>query len=193
MTDTEIYIFNTIKTCIWSGFYSLDDILVMMEDLIEDECFENDEACNEDALEQLAKEEWQNKMGQEKQWPEITDCDRLDLLFRQLTEQGIISIQNAGYDISEGIEYVSEILEEIGDEDLIGYCFYHEQDIERALENDVLFLAFGDLDDLDVQKIEVGKKIVEIIKKNGFDAKWDESPDSRIEIDPIKWQRRFDE
>ena len=182
-----------MKTFIWSGFYNLDDALVIMDDLIEDECFEKDEACDEDYLINLVKEEWQTKIAQEQQCPKITDCDRLDLLFRKFSEQGIVAIQNAGADLSEGIEYISEILEEIGNEDIIGYCFYHEQDIERALEDDILTLAFGDLDDIDIQKIEIGKKIIEIIQEQGLSAKWDGSPDNYIEITPIKWQRRFEE
>ena len=67
-------------------------------------------------------------------WPAITDCDKLDAVFEALNEQGIVSIQNAGYTQSDGY---SDVMEMHGDSDdptsNIGYCFFHQQDLERAL------------------------------------------------------------
>ncbi len=77
----------------------------------------------------------------------------------------MISLQNAGYTQSEGLEDVSEIWNKGGAHasPIIGYCFYHGQDLERAVNGEGLMLTFGDINGTDERGIEVGKIIAEVL------------------------------
>ena len=77
-----------------------------------------------------------------------------------------------------------------------GYCFYHEQDLARAIqpENPSLMLAFQKINNSEEQvTIEIGRKIVEILKRNGFEVNWGESATRKIEIINFAWQNLYDE
>jgi hypothetical protein len=77
-------------------------------------------------------------------WPTTTDRDRLDSVFAALNTHGIIAVQNAGYAQSDGYDNVLQIYAERSDRDtIIGYCFYHGQDLDRATEGQGLHLACG--------------------------------------------------
>jgi hypothetical protein len=183
VNESEQYVFDAIKTWVKSGFYTLDDIYEMMEDIIEEEC-------DEDMLQKRASEEFLKKQQSEDSWPNLTDCDRLDFIFNELNELGIIALQNTGYTMSDGFDDVGEVLETLDRNQVKGYCFYHGQDLERALADEGLTLAFGDLNAIDDQKIVVGKLITEIIKKHHFEYIWDGTANKKINIFPFKWQRR---
>src|SRR2546423_11003366 len=127
MSDTDEYILNAIKTWVWSGFYSPADVNEMIEDILEDD--EADEAL----LRAAVLPEFARKAAQEVQWPQETDCDRLDAAFAALEKQGVLALQNAGATLSEGHQNAFESLEERGREQFMGYCFYHGRDMERAL------------------------------------------------------------
>ena len=49
--------------------------------------------------------------------------------------------------MSDGLSDISEYLAENGRDGILGYCFYHGQDLERAIAGGGLMLAFGDLED----------------------------------------------
>ena len=155
----------------------------MMEDIIEEDC-------DETKLKRLASEEFLKKKESETSWPNTTDCERLDSLFIDLNGLGIISLQNAGYTMSDGFDDVGEVLDSLERNKVKGYCFYHGQDLERAVVDGGVMLAFGDLDAVDEQKIVVGNLITEVIRKHKFEYEWDGTANTRINISPLKWQRR---
>lgn len=75
-----------------------------------------------------------------------------------------------------------------------GYAFFHSQDTDAAVATGELNITFGAADKtsdeaLDIA-IEVGKKVVEALKRNGLNTSWDESYLQRVGITGIKWQRR---
>ena len=77
-----------------------------------------------------------------------------------------------------------------------GYCFYHEQDLSRAIakEDPSLYIAFQKVDNEDDDvTIAVGKKVVEVLKKHQFEVDWNESPTSKILIPNFKWELFYDE
>ena len=41
---------------------------------------------------------------EKKRWPAVTDCDKVDAVFRALNERGLIAVQNAGYTQSDGYD-----------------------------------------------------------------------------------------
>ena len=118
-------------------------------------------------------------------WPTVTDCDRLDRAFDQMVMQGVMGLQNAGQTQSDGYQDVQEALR--GREDVhlfIGYCFFHGQDLERAVRGGGLHLAFGPLDpQLEASLgLEVGQRVVRALAAAGLHAKWDGTFSQRIFI-----------
>ena len=92
--------------------------------------------------------------------------------------------------MSEGYEDVAEALAESGRSKIRGYCFYHGQDLERAVGGDGLMLAFGDLADTSGGTAEIGELVKEEIERQGFKVEWDSNPEKRINVPQIKWRRR---
>jgi hypothetical protein len=136
MNESESYIYDSIKTWVWSGFYSADEVYEMIEDILEDDA-------DEQLLRSLIDPEFEKKLTAEKDWPQQTDCDRLDFAFESLNSNGIIALHNAGYTMSDGLSDVSEKLHEKERDQIKGYCFYHGQDVERAVLGDGLMIAYG--------------------------------------------------
>jgi hypothetical protein len=126
-------------------------------------------------------------------WPETTDCDRLDGVFAALNARGIIALQNAGYTQSDGYDDVRQSYDERLDPDtVIGYCFYHGQDLERAVHGEGLYLAFGPLDAKkeETEGPRIGAMIVEELARAGFAVTWNGTFGQRIFIPAIDWKRR---
>ena len=126
-------------------------------------------------------------------WPEVTDCDRLDAVFDALRSLGIIALHNAGYEQSDGYTYFQEAYSEAADRRrIIGYCFYHWQDLEHALEGHGLYLAFGPADpnDEETRGAWVGRIIANQLTEAGFEVQWDGTFKTRILIPTFDWKRR---
>jgi Domain of unknown function (DUF6891) len=110
---------------------------------------------------ELVKAEAAQQKAEEESWPEVTDCDRLDQAFAALRAEGILAIHNPGMTPSEGIAGVSEQYHVAGgaESGIVGYWFYHRQDMEYALQYHKLDLAYGAIDGEDQRGIEIGKRI----------------------------------
>ena len=102
----------------------------------------------------------------------------------------MIALQNAGMDISDGESDVGEELAKSDRSKVRGYCFYHFQDVERAVAGKGLMLAFGDLRSDREEKIKVGRLIVDTMRAHGFVVEWTGDPDVRIGLPKIDWKRR---
>jgi len=183
MSETDDYVLGCIKTWVWSGFYGPDDIQEMIGDVLEHDA---DEAM----LRASAVSELAAKVTAEKTWPRVTDCDLLDAVFAELDRGGVIALQNAGYTMSDGYSDVSEQLAERNRDQVKGYCFYHGQDLERAVAGDGLMLAFGNLDAEPAGKCAVGELVAVALRKAGFEVDWNGDPEKRIHLPRINWKRR---
>jgi hypothetical protein len=183
MNDTEQYIADAIRTSVWSGFYDRGGVQEVVDDLLEGDV-------DEELLRSKIDLEFAAKILAEKSWPAVTDCDRLDSAFAAMNAAGVIALQNAGYTMSDGEGDVGEVLHTRGRDHVRGYCFYHGQDLDRAVAGDGLMLAFGDLDGDEKQKSAIGQVIKELLERNGFAVEWDGDPERRIAIPRIDWKRR---
>ena len=183
MSETDEYILNTIKNWVWSGFYSPNEVNEMIDDILE-------ENANEALLRAAVHPEFEKKAAAEASWPETTDCDRLDQAFEDLNARGIIALHNAGYTMSDGIEDVSGVLHERGRKEIKGYCFYHGQDVERAVAGGGLMIAFGDLDDDKTKKMEIGRLVKDALQNFGVAVEWNGDPETRLNTPGLAWKRR---
>jgi len=196
MTDNEAFIHESIFNQVRMGFLSIDEIRQNIIEEIEDNEFE-DEISEEWAFEKI-DQEYQKLLSESKLWKSPTDTERLIKAFDELCDDNIIALHNAGYTTSDGEYEVVEVERELQENEVIsdGYCFYHEQDLARAidLKNPGLYIAFQKVDNSDDETtIEVGKRVAEVLINNDFRIKWDGSARTKIEIPGFRWQKIFDE
>lgn len=126
-------------------------------------------------------------------YPATTDCDRLDVAFAKMNERGVIAIQNAGYTQSDGYDDVGEVYSQRPDkESVLGYCYYHGQDLERAINGDGLCFAFGPVDPADEQTVgvDVGNIVREELENSGLSVDWDGTFEKRLSVPKLSWQKR---
>lgn len=174
-----------IQLLIRFGFYDEDEIL----EIIDDEFIEED--ISEDLILKLFLENKEN-IGEIEE--DSQDFINLRNAFLDLTKENIISIHNAGYDVEEGIQDSFELYVHLKNNKYcpIGFCFYTFEDIEDLFEENDLSIAFGDFEYDEEKGLEIAKKIVGTLKGYGFDIKWNESVDERIQIENFNWKKRFD-
>lgn len=179
---------DVIRQFVWSGFYNFDQIYEM----VTEEVFDPDEV-DEAWAEAQIKDELARKTNDELSWPSVTDCDRLDQAFLEMNKRGMVALHNAGNTQSDGLSDVTEIYHERGgaSSSLDGYCFYHWQDVERAVDGGGVILAFGAINGPDEKGVEIGQRIVAILNTHGLESEWPGTLAKRIEIPKIKWLRRY--
>ncbi len=196
MTENQEFIYESIVSQVRMGFLPIDEIKDNIIEEIEDNGFE-DEISEEWANEQIDNE-WENLISESKNWKSPTDTERLTEAFDVLCDQNIIALHNAGFETSDGEYEVVEVERALRENGKMsdGYCFYHEQDLARAIskDNPSLYIAFQKINNEDDKiSIEVGKKVVEVLKHHGFAVDWNESANTKILIPNFKWQRIYDE
>ncbi len=136
------------------------------------------------------------KRAAEALWPQVTDVDRLDQAFASLDEQGVCAVQWAGHDMDEGFEVVVDALREahgagVAEDHYWGYCFFHSQDMDRALNGQGLLLAFDAIGSEEAADMErVGRKVCEVLEQEGLTTRWNGRANRRIEVPALHWQRR---
>ena len=174
-----------IQLLIKIGFYSDEEIL----EIIDDEFIE--ENISKDLISKLFLE---NKENLVELKDDSDDFIRLRDAFIDLSKENIISIHNAGYDIEEGIQDSFELFTHLRNNkyDPIGFCFYTFEDIENAIEDNALNIAFGDFEYDEEKGLEVAKKIVKTLNDYGFEINWGESVDEIIEIENFNWKKQYD-
>ncbi|MDB6079933.1 MAG: hypothetical protein JWO82_3680 [Akkermansiaceae bacterium] len=126
-------------------------------------------------------------------WPAVTDCDRLDLAFARLEELGIISLHNAGYTSSDGYEDFKEARDNRHDPSKVrGYCYYHGQDLSRAVSGGGLYLAFGPADPKheESEGPAIGSIVTQVMEEQGLQVDWNGSFEKRIHLPKFDWKKR---
>ena len=186
MADTERTAREYIERYFWYGFYRPAEVeRIVSEDVLADKVPRK-------RVRELVKVEVARHKAEQESWPEVTDCDRLDRAFAALRAEGILAIHNAGFTPSEGIDEMSEQYYAAGGKksSIVGYCFYHRQDMEYALKYHKLGLAYGDIEGDDRRGVEVGKRIRSALQAAGLRVAWTGSIKDKMDITRFRWQRR---
>ena len=184
--DAFDYARDQLRLLIWSGCYPPREVRDAALDMVLD----GDLAGFEDRLMEYIDEEFYRKAQAEKQWPAVTDCDRLDTVFAGLATTGVFTAHNAGFTMQEGRWEVERAIAEQPAGAYHGFCFYHTQDLHRAVDGTGLYLGFGDLMDDDARTVVVGRQIRQAFEQAGFEVDWDGTADTRINLPAIDWKRR---
>lgn len=176
-----------IQLLLKTGFYNDEEIV----EIIDDEFIEENLRKN-----QILKLFEETKSGFDTLSEDSEDLLRLKESFINLSKNHkIISIHNAGYDIEEGIQDAFELYTHLRNNkyDVEGFCFYSFEDIEFALDENILNIAFGDFEYDEKKALDIGKRVADELKSNGFKVRWDETVDERIEIMDFTWQKVYEE
>lgn len=195
MDDTTAYYAKVVHRWVWSGQYSAEAIADMLAEQLEDD--EAAAGLDEAAMQALASQELAAKQQAEATWPALTDCDRLDQAFAALTARGLVALHHAGYEMSDGLSEVSEVVAAAGETTMPhqaasrGYCFYHGQDVEGAVAGLGLWLAYGSLGGAAASQVLVGQQVRAAMQEVGLVVEWNGNPESRIKLKPFNWQRRY--
>ncbi len=168
------------------GFYRPDEI----EQIVGEDLFSN--KIPRKRFRELVKAEGARQREEQKSWPAVTDCDRLDRAFATLEASGILALHNAGYTPSECIAEMSEQYYAAGGAQsaIVGYCFYHRQDMDHALEYHKLGLAFGDINGGDGPAVKIGNRVRSALEADGLRVAWTGSSERKIDVIDFRWLRR---
>lgn len=177
---------------VYSGLYSPASIMEQALQTIEDICEYNSTPC---PTEDYAREMVQAMDKAAKPVAGKRNYERLQTVFDTLNQERIIAVHNAGYTLDDGFAEVGVVFQFMKDNNIPrrGYCFYHQQDIERVMNTNSgnLLLAFHSMNGDEKLALEVGERIVELLTKQGFSVKWNHSLDQRIEIENFEWDKVY--
>lgn len=171
-----------------SGFFDEDEILRSAADVFAGEI---DPITLRTAAQQSLKEALAEQRLAQRDWPTVTDCDRLDAAFVVMEQQWVVARQNFSCCGTCGS---SEIWDEImafqeAGGTARGYAFYHVQDTDSAVEGDGLYLNYGAVEKGETAALAVAREIVASLQAHGLTTRWDGSWNQRIGVD-LDWKRR---
>ncbi|HUH26161.1 MAG TPA: hypothetical protein VLY87_06005 [Flavobacterium sp.] len=195
MSEDQQFIFDSIYTQVRSGVFSLGDIRESIIEEVEDNGFEDE--ISEDWVQKHIDQVYQEQKEESEQWQTPTQTERLIAAFDELADSNkIVALHYAGYTTDDGEYEVSEIertLMENGEKSE-GYCFYHGQDLERAVRGEGLFLDFQKIDnESDVVSKAIAQKVVAVLEKHQLKTDWNGKASSRILLPDFKWERIYNE
>jgi hypothetical protein len=179
---------DEISVLVRSGFYDK----ARLTEIFCEEMYEPGELESEDVSAAIdeAMTEWESD---KETWPSTTDCDRLDAAFAAMNGRGLIALQNSGYTQSDGYDEFCDAYEDHPNKSSVkGYCFYHGQDLERAVQGSGLFFAFGPVDpkEEETKGPEIGRIVREELERVGLKVDWDGTFAKRMSIPNLVWRRR---
>lgn len=195
VSENQQYIDEIIDYEVRAGFSSMNDIEEIVMNAVEDNEFEKE--FSKKWVKYRIKQTYSKMLLESKNWKEPTDVSLLIKAFKELNKNGIIAFHNAGYTSSDGSDNVKEVLQRRKKKHIDmgkGYCFYHQQDLGRAMDPDIssLYLSFGVLGKDKKNSDEgIAKQIIKTLKKYNFKIKWDENESTKIQIVDFKWQNLY--
>lgn len=126
-------------------------------------------------------------------WQRPTDFEKLVKVFDQLNREKIISLHKAGHTRQDGESDCISIIKELESAETLnikGYCYYHAQDLERAIKkNGNLYIGYNGYNQDDTLAKQVANRIVELLQTESFKIDWSGSLDDRIKITEIDWKK----
>jgi hypothetical protein len=170
------------------GFENEEQLFDSIRDM-----FYQEEDFDEDWLRQTISDKFQQHQSESINWKHPTDFERLAKVFDELIREKIVCLHNAGYTKSDGEGDCLQTIERLGELGIKspGFCYYHSQDLGRAVDPEIqnLYLRFDSPTRDDSEALIVANKIVDKLKKNGFDVAWTGTVDQSIEVKNFTWQK----
>ena len=127
----------------------------------------------------------------EKYWPVLTHCDRLEKALDDIAKLDIAIFENycccivcAKEKIKDDMKNIIEINDKIN-----GYLYYTDKDIENSIRLQLLYIHIGSTNNDKTSTINLANKVIDILRSYDFDAQFDESRND-ILIYSFEWKKR---
>lgn len=194
LTKDQEYILDLITIKVNMGFDGPEVIKEMAKEVAADENLEN--KVSQAWINATVDQKVAQQLQESKLWASPTDPEKLVLAFNDLSRSKIIALHLAGFTNSEGERDIIEVEQDLRIKGIKsdGYCFYHEQDLQRAInpQQKNLMIAFQKVDNSDdYVTIAIGLIVSDKLRKYGFKVNWNESVSQKIEIEDINWQKVY--
>jgi len=174
-----------VKVQVAAGYASLDDIV--------DEAVEvfagalPDPQALRAAAAAVTEQAISAHVRDQAEWPDTTDCDRLDAAFAELDQLGILARQHYSCCGTCGS---NDIRIELGQVTAArGFTFFHIQDTEHAVGGEFLYLSYGSATADRSDAVAIGREVVDALSRHGLRPSWDGRHVNRIGL-ALTWQRR---
>lgn len=179
---------DLVRRDVAGGFFDDDAILTNANDVFEEELPRPLLRVEASAALRAALAEHR---AAERDWSDMTDCDRLDAAFDALETEGIVARQNFTCCGTCGASEIWDEIETAQAEGLAveGYAFFHMQDTEAAVEGHGLYLNYGACEQGEPAAVAIGHRIVEQLEAHGLTTQWDGQLEQRIAV-PLEWKKR---
>lgn len=177
-----------VENDVAAGFASREEVIRFAVDMLQDE---GDPGMLRAEAEVVADAALAAHAAAQAQWPDQTDCDRVDAAFAALEAEGVIARQNFSCCGTCGASEIWDEIEAARSEGrpAHGYAFYHWQDTEGAVEGQGLYLNYGSCEETPEAAVAVGHIIVSRLLDHGLRPEWDGRIERRIGV-PLDWKRR---
>lgn len=171
-----------------AGYSDREDAIEFVTEVFSDEC---DAGQLRPIATEFVDQELADYEREAATWPEVTDYDRLETAFASLEEAGIVARQNF---TCCGTCGAAEIWDEISVANATsgisrGYAFFHQQDTERAVDGEGIYLNYGACAEGEDAAVGIGQEIVAHLEKAGLRTHWDGTYQRRIGV-ALDWKRR---
>ena len=159
-----------------SGFFSIDEVLEILEDQFIEENVDFSQF-------NISLNKFENR-----------NFKRLENAFGLLANENVVAIHNCGYDIEEGVGDAFELFVHLRNNKYNpdGFCFYTFEDVEEAILDKKLKITFGDFEGDENKALDIGNIVNDCLKSQGFEINWDGTINNQIEIVPFEWDKSFD-
>ena len=159
-----------------SGFFSIDEVLEILEDQFIEENVDFSQF-------NISSNKFENR-----------NFKRLENAFGLLANENVVAIHNCGYDIEEGVGDAFELFVHLRNNKYNpdGFCFYTFEDVEEAILDKKLKITFGDFEGDENKALDIGNIVNDCLKSQGFEINWDGTINNQIEIVPFEWDKSFD-
>jgi hypothetical protein len=135
----------------------------------------------------IAEQAFVAHLAAQRDWPETTDCDRLDAAFAELDGLGIVARQHFRCCGTCGTKDIRDEMDQKAT--ARGFTFFHIQDTEHAVGGEFLYLSFGAATSDRSDAVAIGHEVVQTLSRHGLRPSWDGRHINRIGL-PLTWQRR---
>ena len=186
--STLAFYTEQLRLLIWSGFFGPVDFQYYMKDVSYDE----EASPHLDDLRKFGEAEFTRKREAESSWPDRTDWDRLKDVFDALRQNHVLALHNAGFTRSDAHGGAWDIINRSPRKTWSGYCYYHEQDVEKAVEGMPLYIGYDVVRESNGAREELGNRIATLLRLASFIVDWNGDPDKRLQVTNLDWKKRTD-
>ena len=174
------------------GFENEYELFYNLRDMFDDD----EDDVDESWLRNVITEKYKQHQDESFSWIKPTDFDKLANAFDELIEEKIVCLHNAGCTKQDGESDCMEVINSLNEVGVkaIGFCYYHSQDLVRAVNPKIknLCLGFDSPTHNNNEALETANKIVAALKKYNFEVNWAGTVEQRIVINNINWNKMPD-